>query len=50
MGQELELRESNATKDKFLSIIAHDLKNPIAGIIMTTDLLLQYIDKFDKEN
>lgn len=47
--QEAELRESNATKDKFLSIIAHDLKNPIAGIMMTTELLVEYIDKFDKD-
>jgi len=34
-----KLNEINATKDKFFSIIAHDLKNPIAGFLELTDLL-----------
>ncbi|MGE5431905.1 MAG: PAS domain S-box protein [Syntrophomonadaceae bacterium] len=34
------LRESNDTKDKFLSIISHDLRTPFSSILGFTDLLL----------
>lgn len=46
---EAESRDLNATKDKFLSIIAHDLKNPIAGIMLTSELLVNYYDRLDRE-
>lgn len=38
-GVESQLRESNETKDKFFSIIAHDLRNPFGGIVSMTNLL-----------
>ncbi len=37
--QNRELRDLNASKDKFLSILAHDLKNPITGVITTSQLV-----------
>lgn len=44
-----ELRETNATKDKFFSIIAHDLKNPFNAIELTSELLHQNFDLLDEE-
>ncbi len=39
--RETQLRESNQTKDKLFSIIAHDLRSPFSGIIGFAGLLLE---------
>lgn len=46
---ELALEEENRTKDKFLSIIAHDLRNPIGSIMGMSELALNELDEPDKE-
>ncbi len=42
---ELRLRISNAEKDKFFTIIAHDLKSPFNSIISYSDLLIKNVKK-----
>jgi signal transduction histidine kinase len=46
---ELE-KKLNADKDKFFSIISHDLRNPFNVLLGNTQLMSEMIDKFSKED
>jgi two-component system, sensor histidine kinase and response regulator len=45
----IELEKVNATKDKFFSIIAHDLRNPFEGILLICRTLIEKLPSYTTE-
>lgn len=48
-AQKEELAKSNADKDKFISILSHDIRNPLNGILGFTDILERDYEKIDEK-
>lgn len=46
---EAELRELNATKDKFFSLISHDLRNPFASLVSFIRIMNRDYESMNKE-
>ena len=47
---EKNLMELNATKDKFFSIISHDLKNPFSSVLSISELMVENFNEADSED
>jgi signal transduction histidine kinase len=48
-ASEAELRAANLSKDRFLSIIAHDLRNSVSGFLSLTEVLAGQFSRLEKK-
>ncbi len=49
LQQNEKLKKLNDEKNELLGIAAHDLRNPLTGIIVSNDAVIRFIDKLSKE-
>lgn len=44
-----ELTDANDTKDRFFSIVAHDLRSPLSAVVSVSDLLVEDVDDMSRD-
>lgn len=49
LQQNQKLKKLNDEKNELLGIAAHDLRNPLTGIIVSNDAVLKFMEKLSKE-
>ncbi len=47
--QNVQLQKLNASKDKFFSIISHDLRSPFSTLLGLTEFVVTNFDKYDRD-
>ncbi len=47
-AQKAELKKLNASKDTFFSIIAHDLRTPLSGLLGIIDFMNKHVENFSQ--
>ncbi|PIE33656.1 hypothetical protein CSA56_11120 [candidate division KSB3 bacterium] len=48
-AQQVQLTQLNASKDKFFSIIAEDLRTPFTGLLGITDFIVKNVERFSQQ-
>jgi PAS domain S-box-containing protein len=49
VDSEIELRKSNAQKDRFFSLLAHDLRSPVGNFLQITELLKMQYENLERD-
>jgi len=48
--QNQQFQEANASKDKFFSILAHDMRGPLAALRELPDIVLENVDQYTRDD